>query len=149
MSEQEQRKRELKEWFKQVRKERYEIEHLRELIRSAEMGLLPSGIRYDRDRVQTSPSDTMSTVLSKAMDMQKELETSLANLQDRHIKVEKLIQTLKNSDDREVLRYYYLDTDKGRPLTWEQVAIRVNFQVRQVLRIHERAIAALAEKEGA
>lgn len=139
---------ELKEWFRQVRKERYEIEHLKELIKSAEMGLLPSGIRYDRDRVQTSPSDTMSTVLSKAMDMENELKKSLANLQERHIEVEKLIQTLKNSDEREVLRYYYLDTINGRPLTWEQVAIRVNFQVRQVHRIHERAMAALAERGG-
>lgn len=139
---------ELKEWFRQVRKERYEIEHLKELIKSAEMGLLPSGIRYDRDKVQTSPSDTMSTVLSKAMDMENELKKSLANLQERHIEVEKLIQTLKNSDEREVLRYYYLDTINGRPLTWEQVAIRVNFQVRQVHRIHERAMAALAERGG-
>ena len=52
--------RELRAWFKQVRKERYEIEHLKELINTAKAGLLPSGIRYDRDKIQTSPDDTMS-----------------------------------------------------------------------------------------
>ena len=138
----------MKEWFKGVRKERYEIIHLEELIKSAEMGLLPSGIRYDRDKVQTSPSDTMSAVLSKAADMQNELESSIAKLQDRRIEAEKLIRTLENSDEREVLRYYYLDTFNGRPLTWEQVSNRMNFNLRWVHRIHDRAITALVEKGG-
>lgn len=138
----------IKEWFKGIRKERYEIMHLEELIKNAEMGLLPSGIRYDRDKVQTSPSDTMSAVLSKAVDMQKELESSIAKLQDKRIEAEKLIRTLENSDEREVLRYYYLDTFNGRPLTWEQVSNRMNFNLRWVHRIHDRAIIAITGKRG-
>jgi hypothetical protein len=138
--------RELRAWFKQVRKERYEIEHLKELINTAKTGLLPSGIRYDRDKIQTSPDDTMSKVMSKAVDMQRELENSIAELQERHIRTEQLITRLDNSDEREVLRYYYLDSNNGVPLTWEQVAIRMNFAVRHVHRIHDRALVDLVQK---
>lgn len=138
--------RELRAWFKQVRKERYEIEHLKELINTAKTGLLPSGIRYDRDKIQTSPDDTMSKVMSKAVDMQRELENSIAELQERHIRTEQLITRLDNSDEREVLRYYYLDSNNGVPLTWEQVAIRMNFAVRHVHRIHDKALIDLVQK---
>lgn len=140
---------ELKTFFGRIRKERYEIEHLRELIRSAKASLLPSGISYDRDKIQTSPDDTMSKIMAKAVDMQKELENGIASLQERHIEAEKLIQSLDNSDEREVMRYYYLDTDNGRPLTWEQVAIRMNFHARTVYKVHDRAINNMADKKGA
>lgn len=140
------KEKKLKDWFKQVRSEQYEIEHLKELIKSAEFGLLPSGIRYDRDKVQTSPDDTMSKVLAKAVDMQRELENSMAKLQERRIETEKRIQRLGNSNEREVLRYYYLDTERGKPLTWAQVAYKMNFDERWVRRIHNRAIGHLIEK---
>ena len=137
-------KEEVKVYFSQIRKEQYEISHLKTMISNMEFELLPSGIRYDKDKVQTSPDDTMSRVLAKAMDMQKELENSIAKLQERQIKAEKLIQSLENSDEREVMRYYYMDLEDGKPLTWEQVAIRINYYKRHVLRIHGNALYNLS-----
>lgn len=135
---------EVKQFFGQIRKEQYEIIHLRTMIKSAEMGLLPSGIRYDKDKVQTSPDDMMSRVLSKAMDMQKELEENIAVLQERQLAAERKIQSLANSDEREVMRYYYMDTENGKPLSWEHVSVRMGYDKRHVLRIHGRALANLA-----
>lgn len=137
---------EIKTWFTQIRKEQYEINHLKQMIRTAELGLLPSGIAYDKDKVQTSPEDTMSKVIAKALDMQKELELSISVLQQKQIEAEKAIQKLDDSDEREVMRYYYMDTEQGKPLTWEQVAIRMNYYKRHVLRIHGRALINLANK---
>ena len=136
----------IKAWFNQIRKEQYEIVHLKQMIRTAKAGLLPSGIAYDKDKVQTSPDDTMSKVMARALDMQKELETSIAVLQERQIKAEQYIQTLVDSGEREVMRYYYLDTEDGKPLSWEQVAIRMNYYKRHVLRLHRQAISNLADK---
>ena len=34
--------------------------------------LLPGAIRYDKDKVQTSPDDTMSKVISEIADLEKE-----------------------------------------------------------------------------
>ena len=91
-------------------------------------------------------SDTMSKVMAKAVDMQRELENSIAVLQGRRIETEKLIQSLGNSNEREVLRYYYLDTERGKPLTWTQVACKMSFDERWVRRLHNRAIGHLIEK---
>lgn len=137
---------EVKAWFTQIRKEQYEINHLKQMIKTAELGLLPSGIRYDKDKVQTSPDDTMSKVIAKALDMQKELELSISTLQQRQIEAEQAIQKLSDSDEREVMRYYYMDTENGKPLTWEQVAIRMNYYKRHVLRIHGKALYNLSDK---
>jgi 23S rRNA G2069 N7-methylase RlmK/C1962 C5-methylase RlmI len=139
-------KNEVQAWFSQIRKEQYEIIHLRQMIKTAKFGLLPSGIAYDKDKVQTSPDDTMSKVMARALDMQKELETSIAILQERQIKAEQYIQTLEDSSEREVMRYYYLDTEDGKPLTFEQVGIRMNFYIRHVQRLHNKAIEELANK---
>lgn len=136
---------EVKAYFGQIRKEKYEIIHLRSMIKSAETSLLPSGIRYDKDKVQTSPDDMMSRILSKAMDMQKELEKSLEDLQTRQLDAEIKIQKLKNSDEREVMRYYYMDTENGKPLTWEHVSVKMGYDSRHVRRLHGRALANLAE----
>ena len=140
--------KEVKELFAQIRKERYEIEHLKQMIRTAEAGLLPSGICYDKDKVQTSPQDTMSKVLAKAIDMQNELEQCIANLEERRINAEKEIQRLENSEEREVMRYYYMDVVNGKPLTWEQVAEKMNYHKRNVLRIHGKALFNLADEKG-
>ena len=135
----------LKEWFGEIRKEQYEIEHLRLMIESAETGLLPSGICYDKDKVQTIPQDTMSKVLAKAVDMQNELEECVTMLQERRIEAERRIQTLENSEEREVMRYYYLDNNHGKPLTWEQVGELMNYNRRHVLRLHGRALFNLMQ----
>lgn len=139
---------EVKKWFSQIRKEQYEISHLKAMITNAELGLLPSGVRYDKDKVQTSPDDIMSRVLAKAMDMRTELEISITKLQERQIQAEKMIQQLENSDEREVMRYYYMDLEDGKPLTWEQVGIRMNYYKRHVLRIHGKALNNLADNKG-
>ena len=88
----------------------------------------------------------MSKVLAKAVDMQRELENSMAKLQERRIETEKRIQKLGNSNEREVMRYYYLDTMQGKPLTWSQVAYKMSFDERWVRRLHNRAIEHLIER---
>ena len=137
----------VKNMFREIRKEQKEIAHLAEMIKSEEMMLLPQGIRYDKDKVQTSPDDMISKNVSKIVDMQKTLEQSIFSLKQKHIDAEQLIRQLDNSDEREVMRWYYLTVEDNKPLTWEQVAIRMNFYKRHVLRLHGNAILHLSEIE--
>lgn len=54
--------------------------------------LLPSGIRYDRDRVQTSPDDTVSRIVAEIA----ELEKSMRIIQrDKTRKIEDIYNTLE------------------------------------------------------
>lgn len=136
---------ELKYFFRQIRKEQNEIAHLTMMIRQEEMMLLPKGIVYDKDKVQVSPEDKFSEICARLSDMQEELGQSIMRLKEKQMKAERLIRTLDDPDEREVMRWYYMTTYNNRPLTWQEVAIRMNYYRRHVIRIHGSALAHLVE----
>lgn len=138
---------EIKDFFRQIRREQSEINHLSRMIKQEEMLLLPKGIVYDKDKVQSSPEDKFSEICARISDMQEELECSIFDLKTRQAKAEKMIRLLEDPDEREVMRYYYMTTDNGRLLTWQDVAIRMNYYRRHVIRIHGNALIHL-EKHG-
>ena len=136
---------EVKTFFRQIRKERKEIQHLSEMIRQEESMLLPKAIVYDKDKVQASPDDKFSEICAKVSAMQEELGESIVRLKNKQMKAECMIRTLEDPDEREVMRWYYMSTDHGRLLTWQDVAIRMNYYRRHVIRIHGNALAHLVE----
>lgn len=136
---------EIKDFFRKIRKEQNEIAHLSEMIKNEELALLPRAIVYDKDKVQVSPEDRFSEVCSKISDMQEELGMSIMRLKEKQIRAELMIRKLEDPDEREVLRWYYLTLYENRPLTWQQVAIRMNYYRRHVIRIHGNALQHLTE----
>ena len=77
--------------------------------------------------------------------MQEELGQSIFRLKEKQVKAERLIRNLDDPDEREVMRWYYMTTYNNRPLTWQEVAIRMNYYRRHVIRIHGNALAHLVE----
>lgn len=138
---------ELKDFLRAIRSEQHEIAHLREMVAELETELLPQAIRYDHDKVQVSPDEKFSKICAKIVDYEDELGKSIAILVGRKLYAEQLIKKLDNEKEREVLRLYYLTTENGQSLTWNQVAIRMNYFERHVKRIHGNALANLARKE--
>ncbi len=136
---------EVKEMFRAIRKEQREIAHISEMIRAEEMLLQPQAIRYDKDKVQVSPDDKFGEICARISDMQEELGRSIMKLKAKQMRAEQMLMKLENSDEREVMRWYYMTTEDGNALTWEQVAIRMNFYKRHVLRLHGNALTHLAE----
>ena len=114
---------EIKEIFKQVRKAQIEIRHILRLIEREELTLLPKAIRYDRDKVQVSPDDILARSAAEIADMKEELGKSFYMLRCKMGYAESLIAKLDDTDEREVLRYYYLDNNaSGGLMTWAEVA---------------------------
>lgn len=144
---------EAKDFFRQIRKEQAEVEHLQSLIAKTRMSLLPKGIRYDTDKVQTSPSDPMTETAAIIADYNRQLNESLAKLVERKIRAEQLIMSLDNTDERDILRLYYMETQEisdssERALySWEQVAAEKYMNKRWVLKLHGRALIHLLTKE--
>lgn len=135
----------IKDFFRKIRKEQNEIAHLSAMIKNEELALLPKAIVYDKDKVQVSPEDRFSEVCAKISDMQEELGRSIVRLKEKQVQAELMIRKLEDPDEREVLRWYYLTLYDNRPLTWQQVAIRMNYYRRHVIRIHGNALQHLAE----
>lgn len=136
---------EIKDFFRKIRKEQNEIAHLSAMIKNEELALLPKAIVYDKDKVQVSPEDRFSEACAKISDMREELGMSIMRLKEKQIRAELMIRNLEDPDEREVLRWYYLTLYENRPLTWQQVAIRMNYYRRHVIRIHGNALQHLAE----
>lgn len=133
-----------KEFFKQIRREYKEIQHLEEAIERQHMKLLPQAIRYDKDHVQISPEDTMSTVMVAIADEIKTLEKTRIRLGERRQKAYELIDTLSKSDEREVMRLYYMEPKKNGMLrSWDDVADEMGYDVRNIYRIHGEALVNL------
>lgn len=138
---------EAKDYFRQIRKEQLEIFHLSSMIEREELTLLPKGLRYDTDKVQVSPEDILARSAAEIADMKKELCRSIWTLKEKKAMAENRLMELDNSDEREVMRWYYLDSDGSRLLKWEDVADKMNYNKRWVLKIHGRALANLTKKK--
>lgn len=136
---------EIKNFFRQIRKEQNEIAHLAMLIQQEETMLLPKAIVYDKDKVQVSPEDKFSDICARISDMQEELGESIFKLKVKQMTAERMIRNLSDPDEREVMRWYYMTLYDNRPLTWQDVAIRMNYYRRHVIRIHGNALAHLVE----
>lgn len=136
---------EIKNFFRQIRKEQNEIAHLAMLIQQEENMLLPKAIVYDKDKVQVSPEDKFSDICARISDMQEELGESIVKLKVKQMTAERMIRNLSDPDEREVMRWYYMTLYDNRPLTWQDVAIRMNYYRRHVIRIHGNALAHLVE----
>lgn len=138
---------ETKSFFQTIRKEQKEIIHLANIIRKEELNLLPKGITYDKDKVQASPEDKFTKICARISDLQEELGESIVRLKEKQIKAERMIRELEDPDEREVMRWYYLTIEDNRLLTWQQVAIRMNYYCRHVLRLHGNALVHLSKDD--
>ena len=136
---------EVKDYFRQIRKEQLEIVHLVDMIEREELSLLPKAVTYDKDRVQITPEDILAKSAAQVVQMQEELGRSIASLKIKKAKAETLIRKLDSSDEREVMRYYYLDFTRQGLLKWEDVAQKMHLDKRQVFRIHGNALSNLSK----
>lgn len=137
--------KEVKEYFKQIRKEQMEITHLVEMIRSEELMLLPKAIQYDKDKVQTSPEDILSEKVAEISEMDMEWKKAVVNLKYRRAQAEAMLKQLVSSDEREVMRWYYMSMNNKHLMTWEEVASKMAYNKRWILKIHGNAIMHLSE----
>lgn len=102
--------------------------------------LLPSGIRYDLDRVQTSPDDQMSAIEAKVIDMEQDIRNLQANKAQAIVDISKAINKLEDDSERIVLLGYYIDKK-----TIRDVSQMINYTVRGTYHVKRRAVSHLAK----
>lgn len=124
-----------------VRKIEAEIQKL--TIRHDELQtcLLPGAIRYDGDRVQTSPDDKMSELAAEVVDLERQIQELRLHKSRKVREIEDAIRMLENDDEQMVLMGYYI----GR-LPMACVADLIHLSMRTAYRIRRRGVQHLAEK---
>lgn len=132
----------VKSFLYRVRCEMREIQIKQMQIASIRSTLLPSGIRYDGDRVQTSPSDPMSRVAARIDEMTRDIAEDCRQMQKDFNEARQMIGRLEDPRERQVLTLYFLTPTVNR---MEDVAEIMSYSVRQVFTIYEEALKHCSE----
>ena len=102
--------------------------------------LLPSGIRYDLDRVQTSPEDQLAAIEAKCFDLEKEIRDLQHNKQRLLVSITNAIYKLADDSEQTVLLSYYIGKKKI-----ETIAEEMPCSVRNAFYIKRKAVSHLAK----
>lgn len=105
-------------------------------------GLYPSGIRYDRDKVQTTPLDQMLEAFSQIDSLERNLNQLDKEIEYHSNRIEKLTVRLPYKE-RFVLNAYYVECASIR-----DISNIMEITERHVLRLKQNGISMLCESEG-
>lgn len=116
-----------------------------DIIRNEIGGL--KGIAYDKDRVQTSPSNRMEELIPKLIKAEEQYTESLIKYRMEYLKRVRQIAELDNPDHVEILQLRYIETDdKGHVLSWRAIADRMHWSYSKVTHMHGYALQAFSQK---
>ena len=93
-----------------------------------------TGIRYDKDHVQTSPSDMVCEALAEAVDLERKLSDRNRELLQMRQQAEKITQLLSDNE-RYLIRWYYLDR-----ISMTETADRLHMSSRNAYRVKASAL---------
>lgn len=130
-----------KEYMHDIRKIRRKIRLLEEQIeRDTILAAGVSAIRYDKDRVQTSPvGDRMTEIVAKIIETTDKLKAEIYDLQ---LHEENLIGYLSSMPEEyeRILSYHYLDG-----VDWPEVGMMMHYSGKYIYEVKEKALEELTK----
>lgn len=128
-----------KQYLRQIRAQNRRIDSLiAEKDRLKQMAEGVSGMSYDSIKVQSArvtPGSRQTDAVCKLIDLENRITYEIDRYVDMREDAVRTIDMLPQGAERELLRYRYLCG-----LTWEKIAERMNYEVRQIYRLHGRAL---------
>lgn len=105
--------------------------------------LLPGAVRYDRDKVQSTPTDKMSDVMARVDELDREIEQLRREKASLIIEIGDAIERLEDDNEKTVLTEFYI---ARAPMT--QAADAINYSVRRAYDFRKRGVIHLGEVLG-
>lgn len=100
-----------------------------------------TGIRYDKDRVQTSPSnDRLAIFVADAIERQAEADEVAAELDELKATAYHTIRKLDNVDERNILEWFYLQASQ-----MQNIIKQMHWSERKVYYIRDDALEHFGE----
>ena len=122
-----------------VRSLRKKEKRLREQIEGLRFSLLPSGITYDKEKVQTSPEDSTLNTFAQLDEIEGELRQIVVKLYSARVAITNKALILPPKERQVILRYY-VDC-----WTIARVSDELKITDRHVFRLRENAVSMLCE----
>lgn len=127
------------EYMRQVRQIELRIRRITLQIEELESCLLPQGIRYDRDKVQTSPEDVLPKIAGKIQELEKQ-RTQLARERALLLlEIQDALDQLESEPERIVLEAYYLSR-----MSMREISEMIGYSIRQAYRLRTAGLQKLA-----
>lgn len=105
--------------------------------------LLPGAIRYDREKVQSAPTDKMADVIASVDELDREIEQLRREKASLVIVIREAIEKLEDDNEKTVLTEFYI---ARAPMT--QAADAINYSVRRAYDFRKRGVVHLGEVLG-
>lgn len=122
---------EIRESEKKIHQKHLELEALRYKASGA------GAIRYDKDRVQTSPQNYMEMAIADAVEIEKEIDEAEAAIEGKKGEAYSIIRRMEHPDQRAILEWYYLNG-----FSMVDAAGKLNMSERTAYYLKEDAIEA-------
>lgn len=84
------------------------IERLQSKKKQLEWSLLPAGIRYDKDRVQTTPEDSMLAICTDIAEVDAEITMLIVKRAEQVKTVYDTIERMQDMDEQTVIIHRYI-----------------------------------------
>lgn len=128
-------KSELKATLKRVESLDQELQIVNMKIERLESCIQAHGIRYDRDRVQTSPKDAVAEVMAEIDPLLDKREKLTHEITRAVAETSEIIDRLKDGNQCLVMHYRYT---AGLP--FEEIARRMSYSPQRVYQLHDNAM---------
>ena len=98
--------------------------------------LLPSAIRYDKDKVQTSNNaDSISDTVSKIMELEEKINTDIDELVELKSVARENIERMENDVEKVILYKRYFNNE-----SFENIAVECGYSWRWIHKLHNDAL---------
>lgn len=130
-----------KEYMEQIRNVRREIRLLQEqILRDTVYASNVKAIRYDVDRVQTSPDgDRMADIISGIVGAEDKLYKKVRDLMQKEEEARQYLIQLREEYERVLVLHYF------EGLKWEDVADKIGYDDKYIYDVKNRALDALTQ----
>jgi Protein of unknown function (DUF1492). len=119
----------VKELGKKINADLCELSQLRQMIGAI------GAVNYAKDRVQVSPENSLEKSIVRLISLEEKINQQIDCFIDLKGKIRGQISELGKTDEKLILQYRYLCF-----MSWEMIAVSMNYSYRQTLRIHSRAL---------
>lgn len=123
----------IKIFEKRIKRNEEHIRHLRSLADGMR------GMQYDKDPVQTSPSDAMSDRIGEIIDLEVQNAAEIVQLETLKTDIIHTINMIDDADAEDVLYYHWVQHE-----SFQAIADRIPCSLRNVHYIHGRGLAKLS-----
>lgn len=130
------------EYMMQVRRIELRIRRITLQIEELESSLLPQGIRYDKDKVQTSPEDTLSKIAGRISDLEKQRTQLVRERRLLLLEIQDALDQLTSEQEQIVLEAYYLSR-----MSMMEISEMINYSIAQTYRFRARGLRNLRIKD--